>query len=199
MRVLPLEVVKDHLLVSIGSGRALIDTGSPRTIEPPAEALEFLGCDFRWLVGTDVLARRPFVIDWPSQLVHVGSAGKGQHVGIGVTAGVPVIEVEAKGMKNVAFLDTGAPISYVPAGILRDLPPFGRHTDFYPKVGLFTVTTYRLVMRVAGEELTVVAGGLPPMLSGLAASGNSPWILGIDFFRDRAVGLDLSKGKLTLC
>ncbi|MGI9042780.1 MAG: hypothetical protein ACR2GK_01500, partial [Gemmatimonadaceae bacterium] len=96
-----------------------------------------------------------------------------------------------------AVIDSGASISYVPAALVEGLTPVGRRKDFYPGFGEFETDVWRVRAEIGGRRLTIKAGVLPPtlqMMFGLLL-GPDGWIVGSDFFRNRAVVVDYQGGR----
>lgn len=192
MEIIPLEIVNDHLVGEYEGSSALFDTGSPMTMEAPELASEELGQPIDRLVGTDVLGSRPFVVDWPGRrLILDPPPLDGVSLDLASVLGVPTITMLVQGQAVDALLDTGAPLSYGPASAFEQLEPSGRRTDFYPMVGRFETETYRLPVTVGERTFDCTFGMLPSILSMLLPLAGTEWILGADFFRGRAILLDL--------
>jgi hypothetical protein len=198
-RRFPLEIVSDHLLVRLKGHAAVIDTGSPLTMRAPSIVAEQLGEPVRWLVGTDLLARERVLLDWTERRAVVGGPPmRGETLPLVPHAGLFQIEVQGDHGSALAFLDSGAHISYAPAASVRDLTPVATERDFYPLYGNFDVSVYELTIRVGRRRIRRARFGvLPELLSMLLSGvGGSGWILGSDFFRDRAIQLDLANNRV---
>lgn len=209
-----LDVVDRHLLAVLDGRRALIDTGSPfdigrgRTAElldaawsPPSThvavldaAQAHLGIDIEWLIGFPTLTRCRVLLDWAGRDVRfdhapIALADAIRHP-IDLAAPVPVIELllADTGTTARAILDSGAALSYVPRAAVAHASPIRRERDFHPSIGPFEVDVFALAISVGGRPFALEAGVLPPPLDRALAGGG--WILGSDFFRDRAIVLD---------
>lgn len=197
-RTFPLEIIRDHTVARIGSAAALIDTGSPRTFRATDMISAQLGEPIRWLVGTDVLRRRRVLLDWIGRRIILDGADPiGEEIPLIAYAGVYQVEVTGQHGTALAFLDTGAHLSYAPDSAVRGLTPTGHHRDFHPVIGVFDVPVYELDIQV-GDRLIrgrfgVLASWMADPLGLVTATG---WILGSDFFRDRAIQLDLGRNRL---
>ena len=197
-RTYPLEIIRDHAIVRVGGAAAVLDTGSPLTFRAPALVSEQLGEPIRWLVGTDVLARDRVLFDWAGRrLVVGGPALPGESLPLVPHAGLFQIEVEGAHGSALASLDSGAHLSYAPAAAVRGLVPVTNERDFYPLFGEFDVAVYELSIRVGRRRIRGRFGVLPELLAMLLASvGGTGWILGSDFFRERAIQLDLAHNRV---
>ena len=197
-RILPLEIIRNHMVARIGRAAALIDTGSPLTLRAPDMVTRQLGQSIRWLVGTDVLVRDRLLLDWPSRRLVVGGPPlPGETLPLIPHTGLFQIEVEGAHGSALAFLDSGAQLSYAPTSAVRGLAPVAQERDFYPLFGEFDVAVYELSVRVGRRRIRGRFGVLPELLAMLLAGvGGTGWILGSDFFRDRAIQLDLANHRL---
>lgn len=197
-RTFPLEIIRDHAVARIGRAAALLDTGSPLTFRAPGLVSDQLGMPIRWLVGTDVLSRDRVLIDWAGgKLVVGGPALPGETLALVSHAGLFQLEVEGAHGRALAFLDTGAHLSYAPASAVRGHVPVAHERDFYPLFGEFDVPVYELSVRVGRRRIRGRFAVLPELLSMLLAGvGGTGWILGSDFFRNRAIQLDLAHNRL---
>ena len=195
---IPLDIVRNHQIARLRNGSALIDTGSPFTIRPPGIVAEQLGEPVRWLVGNDVLGRDRVLIDWPGKRLVVGGPEiAGETIALEPKMGVFQIAIEGRHGPALAMLDSGAQLSYAPRDAVADLLPIDSRPDFYPVLGEFEVDVYWLRIRVGSREIEGEFGVLPELLGGLLSMiGGSGWILGSDFFRDRAIQLDLGRNRL---
>lgn len=197
-RTFLLEIIRDHAVVRVGKAAVLIDTGSPLTFRAPALVTEQLGQPIRWLVGTDILTRDRVLLDWAGRRLVVGGPSlPGETLPLVPHAGLFQIQVEGAHGSALAFLDTGAHFSYAPATAVRGLVPVAHERDFYPLFGDFDVAVYELTIRVGCRRIRGRFGVLPELLALLLAGvGGTGWIIGSDFFRDRAIQLDLARNRL---
>ena len=210
-----LEIVRDHMLMRFDNGVALIDTGSPMSIgrgSPlvingrewvPSTANAFvldavrdhLGVAVDWLIGYDILKVHRMLLDWRDGAVHVGRA-RTRHIAhrypIEMVMGIPVITALHNGNSIRAVVDSGAALSYAPSSAIVGLPEAGEYTDFYPGVGAFTTRTWSARIRLGDREVATRVGVLPDALQLLFGMllGPDGWIIGSEFFRDRAILLD---------
>jgi len=112
-------------------------------------------------------------------------------------AGLFQIEVEGAHGSALAFLDAGAYERWAPASAVRGLAPVANARDFYPLVGEFDVAVYELSVRVGRRKIRGRFGVLPELLAMLLTGvGGTGWIVGSDFFRDRAIQLDLAHNRV---
>jgi hypothetical protein len=216
-----LEIVRDHMLMRVSGGLALIDTGSPVSIgrgrplviqrrewvpsTANASALdtirEHLGISVDWLIGYDILNAHRMLLDWQARAVHVGRAGTrriASRFPIEMVMGIPVINALHNGRTIRAVVDSGAALSYAPPSVVHGLPDAGEYTDFYPGVGAFTTPTWSARVRLGERDVALRVGVLPETLQLLFGMllGPDGWIIGSDFFRDRAILLDYRWGHV---
>ncbi|MGI8402228.1 MAG: ARPP-1 family domain-containing protein [Gemmatimonadaceae bacterium] len=210
-----LEIVRDHMLMHVSDGLALIDTGSPISIgrgsplvlrgrewvpsttnAPVLDAVrEHLGVAVDWLIGYDILKANRMLLDWRAGAVHVGRP-RTRHIvsrfPIEIVMGIPVITALHQGRSFRGVVDSGAALSYAPRSAVAGLPEAGEYQDFYPGVGGFTTPTWSAQIRLGEREVTARVGVLPEGLQLLFGMllGPEGWIIGSEFFRDRAVLID---------
>ena len=214
MESYPLLDVKRHLVIEVSGLTVLFDTGSPisvgqrgllrlagRTWEPAAgespvlaQIGAWLGRPLDWLVGVDILATVPILVDGPGRRVTFGATpheGTGAELALDLRYSVPGVAIRHEGVTVDAFLDTGAPVSYATPGAVTGREPDSSETDFYPLVGPFTTPLYRLHVSVGGRPFTGRFGVLPVQLASLLQLIGERWILGSDYFWSRRLLLDL--------
>lgn len=212
METYPLLDVRRHLVIVVGGLTALLDTGSPasigrrgllrlagRTWEPAAsdspvlaQIGAWLGRQVDWLVGVDILATTPVLVDGPARRVTFGATERaGVRLALDLRYAVPEIAIRHAEATADAFLDTGAPVSYAAPGAVRGRRPDSSDTDFYPPVGPFTTPLYRLDVTVGGRTFSGRFGVLPAQLASMLQLIGERWILGSDFFWNRRLLLDL--------
>jgi hypothetical protein len=210
-----LEIINRHLLVHLNAQLALIDTGSPGDIgrghaltllgkmwTPPSRQVHVLeavsnhlGCHVEWLLGHDTLAACCLLLDWSRELAVFSMSGlecaAATSIPIELLAGVPLVALhQSAGAAAVAVLDSGAALSYAPEAAVQGTDPGRREWDFYPLLGPFETDVWRLPIVVGTRKVEMQAGVLPEALCGSLGRISGGWILGSDFFRDRAVMLD---------
>jgi hypothetical protein len=208
-----LEVIDRHLLVRLDSRRALVDTGSPFDIGrgratsildepwcPPTThstvldaASAHLGIEIDWLIGYPTLIRYRLLLDWSARAATfdraavrlVGAAAL--PLSLSPAAPVPLVEIAVVDAKRHvrAVLDSGAALSYAPRAAVAGRPPQRTERDFHPMIGTFETDVWTLAITVGGRAITLEAGVLPPAIARVVPADG--WILGSDFFRDRAV------------
>lgn len=210
-----LEIVRDHLLMRVSGGLALVDTGSPVSIGRgtplmiqrrewvPSSGNAFildavrdhLGVEVDWLIGYDILKAHRMLIDWPAGAVHVGRA-RTRHIAsrfpLEMVMGIPVITTSHGGRSIRAVVDSGAALSYAPRSVVQGLPEAGDYQDFYPGVGAFTTPTWSVPIRLGERDVNLRVGVLPDALQLLFGMllGPEGWIIGSEMFRDRTILID---------
>ncbi len=196
---LPLRVERHHLFVERDGRRELVDTGSPLSL-PAAElgpARDRVGVPFDRLLGMDELGLAPFRIDLPGRRLELGTPHVAVDGSFAVTssAGVPRLAVRTAGRELLALLDTGAPITYLPAEVLPTGPPCGHYEDFLPGFGIpFRTGLYRVELEVGGRRIRTPAGTLPAGIQTTLEAFGAKGILGMPVLRRVALSLDLEGG-----
>jgi len=213
MESYPLLEVKRHLVIVAGGVTALLDTGSPasigrrvslrlagRTWEPAAAASPLLeqisawiGRRVDWVVGIDILATVPVLVDGPARRVTFGATPNGRgavQLALDLRYAIPEVAIRHGEAAAAAFLDTGAPVSYAAPVAVRGRQPDSSETDFYPPVGPFTTPLYRLDISVGGRPFSGRFGVLPAQLASVLQLIGERWILGSDYFWNRRLLLD---------
>ena len=209
--MIPLEIRHGHLLAQIEGGIWVIDTGSPMTFgsEPlqlngrqhpvpnallglDAESLsDNIGIEVAGLIGADRLNQFDHLFDLSAGQWSVSEAElkcDGVALALQSIQGVPLLEIQAFGVSQRVFLDTGAQLSYLNHPRLDQGEPAGEFEDFHPLAGQFRVQTYQTTLIVGGQELACRCGALPPALARVVAGAGASGILGVDLLRGRFSG-----------
>jgi Ca-activated chloride channel family protein len=227
----PLDTSTGHPVADIGGVRCLIDTGSPATFgrsgfrvlgddhRPDAglggvnadEISRLVGTRVDVLVGMDVLARYPWVLDWDRARVSFLRTPEGvfgRRVPAALRHGVPTIEIDATDRRHpgaagagtrLAFVDTSAKLSYMDPDDLGGARACGEEQDFFPLVGQFRVPVYRRTITLAGEPFRGTFGILPDAMGMILGMAGVKWILGSEVLRRGPVLFDLTNGLIVFC
>lgn len=193
----------NHIIADIGGRKALIDTGSPRTMG--SEFLPFagqkypaagtfmgtslstisteVGTQLDWLVGADTLSNYRIELDWRTQTltayedeVIVGG------MSIDFVVGIPVLTIDLNGIPVRMFFDTGAKISYARRELINSVPVTATTHDFYPGLGPFETPIRNIVASIAGRETKFTVGQLPTQLEATLLAAGVQGIIGNDLF-----------------
>lgn len=217
-----LELVRDHMLLRLPHGLALIDTGSPvsigrgRTLRlqgrewTPSTGMAFaldavsdhIGTRVEWLLGHDVIRAHPMALEWGRGRARVGRtrfpASSSIVHRVEFAMGIPITAASHRGTDIRAVLDTGAALSYAPRSAVEGLVAVGSHRDFFPGFGEFETETWAVTVNIGRRELALRVGVLPEPLQLMFGMllGPDGWIIGSDFFRDRAVYLDYRRREV---
>jgi hypothetical protein len=205
-----------HVLVHLEDGRRLLmATGSPVSLSE-AGSVTFLGKQFhappRWasvtlatirteiaapvdgLLGMDVLGRLSWSLDVAAGALWISKeplANPGEALPVRMSEGVPVIDIRVDGRRAEAFLETGAWLSYMPAGEVSGLESIDTRSDFVllPEPIRFRTPIYRRTIRLGASDVTSEFGVLPAH-SGVAAAVGDRWIVGAQILAQRAFTFD---------
>ena len=110
---------------------------------------------------------------------------------------VPTAEITVGARQGVAFLDTGARLSYMdPAAVTGR--PVGREKDFFPLVGEFETDIYEVEIELAGLRLRGRFGVLPPPLQQPMAALGAQWVIGSELLQQFPLLLDLQHHRIML-
>ncbi len=216
----PLAFPGGHIVADIGRLNCLIDTGCPMTISDQP-AITILGQKFKTmpnlagvttalltkeigsridvLVGTDILGRFSFILDWNG--AKITFFAKAQNFGGTVVPmtdfmGTPIVEFSVQGQTIKAILDTGAPLQFKPSAfkageLLRE------QEDFLPTLGRFQAAVFRLPIEFGGLKIEDAEfGNLPPFMETPLAMCGVGWILGRDVLNKRPLAFDLKARRL---
>ncbi|WP_437590024.1 hypothetical protein [Sorangium sp. So ce1000] len=213
-----LEILDRHLLIQLDGGLALVDTGSPfdigrggvtplldETWAPPTAharvldvAERHIGTRIDWLMGYPTLSRHHLLLDWTARAALLRRApieiNGATRLPITLDRGVPRVEVLAD-EPVWAVLDSGAALSFVPRAATKGRP-LRTERDFHPSIGAFETEVWTVPITIGGRAVTLEAGVLPPALERPLGALSGGWIVGSDFFRDRAIVLAYPEGAV---
>jgi hypothetical protein len=218
------EAPNDHIVLLARRGRRLLlDTGSPVSVG--RGTFRLLGSSYRLgrgtrgidlervgqrigarldgLIGTDVVGRAPFTIDWASSQVVFGvdsARAKGAVVPMRALFGIPRVECKIAGRSVSALADTGAAISFF-AEPWDGLPkPSGERREFFLGAnGLEEFDTpVRTLPVKCGKSFDSTFGQLPAELARALKSTGIEIILGADLWKSFRVTFDIDGGRLVV-
>ena len=110
---------------------------------------------------------------------------------------VPTAEVRIGARHGIAFLDTGARLSYMdPAAVTGR--PVGREKDFLPMFGEFETDVYEADIELAGLQFRARFGVLPALLQQAMAALGGQWVIGSELLRQCPVLLDLQHHRIMM-
>ena len=210
----------DHIVLVAPRGRRFVlDTGSPVSVgrgtfkllglshrlSPTGLDLErvgnLIGTRLDGLIGTDVIGRAPFRIEWASSAVvfDVDAArSKGAVLPLQALFGIPRVECKVAGRSVSALVDTGAAVSFLAepwSGLTK--PTGERHEFFLGPNGLEEFDTpIRNVPVKCGKSFESLFGELPPKLAQAMKSTGIEVILGADLWKSFVVTFDMGGGGM---
>ncbi len=208
------ETPNGHIVLEQEGKKFLMDTGSPVSIGTgdfvfagkkwsahenvgPASVKDltgFVGKDFDYLLGNDVIGKFHWTIDWDKKEIAFFDG-----YGNNAPEGVPSIETDFMGCPTTkirlfdgsetaeALIDTGAPIMYGPEDRVKKGVYAGTKRDFSPFYGYFETDIYRIPMEFMGEWGEYEFGILPARLSSPMATMGKRWVLGPDVLKKRPI------------
>jgi hypothetical protein len=221
MTIFPIEVVDNHVIVTIEGRKVLLDTGSPYCIGE--DAFYFLGKDYRkakdfmgtklsvlgqhiganieFIMGANVLREYCFIIDWRENELRVSPESlpfEGQTIALDTAQPVPVINIPVHGSMTGLYFDTGAKISYLKRSLLEGLEIDSQGSDFHPGFGTFTTPLYKIPIKLGTYEISVPFGYLPAALEGGLMTRSIDGVLGSEIFHSFVARFDYRQKTMTL-
>ena len=217
----PVTEHEGHLLVEVEGRRYLVDTGSPWSIGDQPVRLagrEFamqsndlmgntceslaamVGTPFDGLLGTDVLAEFDLEISLRDGTLGFSGAQLDMAGGTPLESvtGVPLLECEVGGQPVKMFFDTGAPLSYLSEECVQGCTAMGQQEDFHPLFGRFEVSTYAVLLSAWGQEMTIRAGRMPPIMEAALGFGGADGILGTEVLKHGVLRMSQRQGRAAL-
>lgn len=222
MQRLELVLSSEHLLVTLGDVRWLLDTGSPVSFgrqplitldgKPFPIAREYFGLDaaslsslvgeqISGLIGTDILGELDLEIDLPDRNLNVSQDSidlAGTEVELGDFMGVPVLSVESDEGEHRMFFDTGAQISYFQHESVGRFKIAGELQDFFPGMGEFRTQTHLVPFRIGPLSFEFRCGQLPDLLGLTLAMAGVEGIVGNAICVGRKVGFFARRRMMVL-
>ena len=217
-----IDPVDNHVIVRAGGKKLLIDTGSPFSIgdgDPmaifgekrtfPRELMGLnvtklggmIGTRIDILLGNDVLRKLNFYIDWKNRRIRFSRrpfGSNGVSVPLKYVMDVPVFEIGVNGINISAILDTGAKHSYLDRELTTGHRDMGDILDFHPSIGQFTTGSFDLPVSIAGQNMALRAGLLPPAMQLLANAMGVRGIVGTEILNRYDACFNLPQSELVL-
>jgi hypothetical protein len=221
---LAFEAHQDHIVLVAPRGRRFVlDTGSPVSVgrgtfkllgvshrlghAPVGLDLErsgnLIGTRLDGLIGTDLLGRAPFRIQWAANTVEFdvdAERAKGAVVPMQALFGIPRVKCKVAGRSVSALVDTGAAISFL-AESWDGLPKAtGQRHEFFHGANGFEEfdTPLRTLAVKCGKAFDASFGELPPKVAQAMKSTGIEVILGADLWKRFVVTFDLGGGRMVV-
>lgn len=210
----PYQMVHGHIIVLLDGTPCVLDTGSPFSLgyAPlvvggrefavqdsymdvcPAYLADHIGTRVEGLIGADILANYTICIRPPEQMIEFSNcAPDGERVLLlQEFMNVPILSIKVNGRVVRAFLDTGAPLSYLLPEQLAGLQAEGRQEEFYPLLGNFMTDVYTLDVGIGGEMRAFRFGELPEELRTILEAGRVQAIIGTELIHHFGICFSLS-------
>jgi hypothetical protein len=218
----PIEFFEGHIIMDAAGLKVLVDTGAPKTIGR-VETWEFLGLPFSLrsnyltlkiedlsdlvgtdidiLLGVDILARQPFLIDTKAAVIAFElcpDAHPDAQNALNAVMGIPSTSVLLDGRQLPVFIDTGAKFSYLYSAIADDYPAEGREEDFYPGFGRFETEVRRVEIGLGGQSVTLKFGVLPDKLERVLLLAGPRGIIGTELLKSYRICIDMPAGQMEM-
>lgn len=159
-----------------------------------------LGAPIDVVLGSDILARYQVLLDLGGRRL-VFSRGDlgcdGVSLRMPLKQAVPSAEIAIGSRRGVAFLDTGARLSYMDPTCIST-PPVGREKDFFPLLGEFETDVYDVDVELAGLRFRGRFGVLPAGLQQRMAQLGAQWVVGAELLQQFPVVFDLRNDRILL-
>ena len=222
MYQLPLQLRNGHLFVELNSGLYLLDTGAPSSFGTTsrlsiadetfdlqnnylgltaATLSQSVGVRCEGLLGADILGRFDHLFDVPGGTLTFSKDElilDGKSVDLDIFMGIPIVQVQIRGVDYRMFFDTGAQVSYLQADCLASFPATGIVKDFYPGFGEFETETHNVGLTISTASFVLRCGKLPDLLGLTLMMANTQGIVGNQILSDRTVGYFPKRRRLVL-
>jgi hypothetical protein len=196
------EAIDGHIVVNRDGSLSIIDTGAPLSTTAPSMVSDHLGRPIAELLGCDALDGWVLEIEWNA--LRLSWAPSREPLGDSIPLvmsplGVPLIDVLGPdGLVRCVF-DTGAPLSYVPGAVAKRHDVVGEREDFFPGLGEFSTSVYRVPMMIGKSALPLECGVLTPLLQmALSLRCPSGYIVGWQILTGAISRMDLRGGWLQI-
>ncbi len=217
-----IETIGGHIIALMGGKRVLIDTGAPNSISDSgyleilgerhvfgggfsgltmSQLNDYLNTPINALLGGDTLGAFYFSLDTRAGIMELSTEPipfEGTEVPVTPFMNIPMIDIEIKGRKGRAFLDTGAKLSFVRRETVSGSPVLGTAMDFYPGFGSFMTNLYSCPLVVAGFHREMTFGNLPDVLEETLIMANVEAIIGTEILDCFRICFNLPRQKLIL-
>ena len=157
-----------------------------------------LGTRIDAVIGADLLAQHECLIDLAQRRVVFsnGSLGMdGVSLRTPLQMDVPTADVRVGRHTGIAFLDTGARLSYLDPSIASGAP-VARERDFFPLLGEFETDVYEMEIELAGLRFKGRFGVLPAPLGQQLQALGARWVIGSELLRQFPLLLDLRNHRI---
>ncbi len=220
MKQFEIQLFDGHPIIKDGENIILIDTGSPVSIHSE-ESLYFcsknyscnkiymgltvtkisdlLGTKITTLLGADILSDYKILFDYRNCIVGFSKEEiiiDGVLMNISNFMRIPIIHLSIGNQIHKLFLDTGAKLSYLSDNLTCQYKSIGIEEDFYPGIGKFTTDCFEIPTNLGEHSFIVKYGKLPLVLQSTLSIAGTVGIVGLDFFNNFRVVLNLEKNQL---
>ena len=103
---------------------------------------------------------------------------KGDELGVNTWFGVPTMPVVVDGVTYRVIFDTGAPTSYLSAGLVSEFEYVDTRMDFFPLKGSFENDIYSVPIVIAGKAMSFEMAAMKGTLASMLEPSGMPGIIG---------------------
>ena len=220
------QMIHGHIVVNLRGRPCVLDTGCPVSLgqypisvcgveyevhetylDISCESLSReIGLPIEGVIGADIIRAYSVGVYPTEQLVQFDENPAEGAIVIPIDnfMGVPILRFGFNDQVLPAFFDTGSPLSYLLPRYLDGLEPEYTQEEYYPLIGNFLTTVYRLPVVIGGETRNLRFGSMPEELRGVADAGGVSAMLGTELLkhfgmclsiRDRVLKLDAPFSK----
>lgn len=207
MQSYPYEIINGYPIITISGYKVFLHTGAaesmgmpgeftvekktfplkPATLRMTPESLgEKLGTPIDVMLGADILTHFDFKL-LPSKHQVVFTSGEFHPYGycnhFELFNGVPITPVSIFNQDLRVFFITGSRRTYFTKELLKKIEPTGEAIDYFPGLGVFSTPTFNVAVWVAGYDVDLEVGLVPPPLVSMLDQTRSEGILGVDVLR----------------
>lgn len=166
---------------------------------------KFVGTRLDALLGLDIISHYKLLIDFERMICDISLNPiqlDGVECALNDFMGYPlVLKAAIGGQERNLIIDTGAMISFLDPGVVRNKKIIREADDFHPLINHFTVKIYKAQLSIAGYEFGMEFGdmpSLPTMVAMFLRQGGISGFLGVDLFKNFKVVFDFPEEKITL-
>lgn len=221
-----LQIINEHLFIELRDGLYLIDTGSagsfsdsreiaisPETVFSVADNFlkvnsslinKYVECKCSGLLGANLLSKFILGINMLDSCLYLEECNSESFVKTDFLEStfefrqsLILCSFEVADMQLPLFVDTGAPMSYLPIDFENGKP--GKTIkDFHPFIGSFESQSRLCEIQLGNDKYEWEFGLMPELLNRAVLSAGGKGLMGLDLFRSYEVWVDYHSSKMYL-